>query len=175
VIRAWVLARQRELGEALAEDEGTPLAVLSGLALWTLRLMLAPPSTLRGFRKWVLDECPVAPGRREIPVPAPATALELPIAEPEPAAEPDETETDTGTDKPAPEREPRRTRMAGPSKTSRFIEMVVNRHGPLAAIDPAHVSRIATDLAPEVGLNPGAARSALRPKVLAAAQNGHSS
>ena len=48
----------------LADDTPTPLAVLGGLALWLLRLALAPASTLAGFRAWVLAECPVAPGRR---------------------------------------------------------------------------------------------------------------
>ena len=42
------------------------------------------------------------------------------------------------------------------------------------AIDPAKVSRIATDLAPEVGLNAGAARSALLPLVRAAQAGGAS-
>ena len=61
----------------------------------------------------------------------------------------------------------------GESKTAKFLRLVEDRHGPLAAIDPARISRIAADLAPEVDLNPGSARSALRPLVLAA-QNGHS-
>ena len=58
---------------ALAADAATPLAVLGGLALWLLRLALAPASTLAGFRAWVLAECPVAPGRRA-PAPGPAPA-----------------------------------------------------------------------------------------------------
>jgi hypothetical protein len=57
----------------LADDTPTPLAVLGGLALWLLRLALAPASTLAGFRAWVLAECPVAPGRRA-PAPGPASA-----------------------------------------------------------------------------------------------------
>src|SRR5947207_3199050 len=58
---------------ALATDGATPLTVLGGLALWLLRLALAPASTLAGFRAWVLAECPVAPGRRALgPRPAPA-------------------------------------------------------------------------------------------------------
>jgi hypothetical protein len=57
----------------LADDTPTPLAVLGGLALWLLRLALAPASTLAGFRAWVLQECPVAPGRRA-PAPRPAPA-----------------------------------------------------------------------------------------------------
>jgi hypothetical protein len=31
--------------------------------LWTLRLTLAPKSTLTGFRTWVIEAAPVAPGR----------------------------------------------------------------------------------------------------------------
>ena len=64
VVRAWTLARHQHLGATLAADTATPLAILGGLILWLLRLALAPASTLAGFRAWVLDECPVAPGRR---------------------------------------------------------------------------------------------------------------
>ena len=73
VVRARALARHLQLGAALAADAATPLAVLGGLALWLLRLALAPASTLAGFRAWVLAECPVAPGRRA-PAPRPAPA-----------------------------------------------------------------------------------------------------
>ena len=72
VVRAWAIARHRHLGTALAADAPTPLAILGGLALWLLRLALAPASTLTGFRAWVLEECPVAPGRRARPAPPPA-------------------------------------------------------------------------------------------------------
>jgi hypothetical protein len=64
VVRAWVLARQRADGQLLAEDGPTPLALAGGLALWLLRLSLAPTSTLSGFRSWVVTDCPVAPGAR---------------------------------------------------------------------------------------------------------------
>ena len=73
VVRARALARYLQLGTALAADAPTPLAVLGGLARWLLRLALAPASTLTGFRTWVLQECPVAPGRRA-PAPGPAPA-----------------------------------------------------------------------------------------------------
>ena len=56
--------------QQLAADAATPLAILGGMILWLLRLSLAPASTLAGFRAWVLEECPVAPGRRA-PRPAP--------------------------------------------------------------------------------------------------------
>jgi hypothetical protein len=71
VVRTRALARHLQFGAALAADAATPLAVLGGLALWLLRLVLAPASTLAGFRTWVLEECPVAPGRR---APAPGAA-----------------------------------------------------------------------------------------------------
>jgi hypothetical protein len=64
VVRAWVLARARQQGETLADDGLTPLAAAAGLALWLLRLSLAPRSTLTGFRSWVITDCPVAPGLR---------------------------------------------------------------------------------------------------------------
>jgi len=74
VVRAWAIARHQQLGTALDADAATPLAVLGGPALWLLRLALAPASTLAGFRAWVIEECPVAPGRRAVssrPAPAP--------------------------------------------------------------------------------------------------------
>ena len=75
VVRARALARCQHLGTTLAADAATPLAILGGLILWLLRLALAPASTLAGFRAWVLEECPVAPGRRAPrPVPPPAPA-----------------------------------------------------------------------------------------------------
>ena len=63
VVRAHALAQERQLGEALADDEATPLAAVGALLLWLLRLALAPRSTLSGFRGWVVDEVRVAPGR----------------------------------------------------------------------------------------------------------------
>ena len=52
------------------------------------------------------------------------------------------------------------------------MALVTERHGEHACIDPAKVSRIATDLAPEVGLNVRAARAALLPLVRAARNGG---
>ena len=64
VVRAWVLARVRNLGETLADDGPTPLAMAGSLVLWLLRLVLDPLGTLGGFRTWVVTDCPVAPGLR---------------------------------------------------------------------------------------------------------------
>ena len=100
---------------------------------------LAPVSTLAGFRAWVLQECPVAPGRRAAPPPA--------AARPGPGG---------GTVPPKA------------TKTARFLSLVTERHGPLASIPLDRISSISAELAPAVGLNTGAARAALRKAVLSA-------
>jgi hypothetical protein len=146
-----VIARQKALNDALADDETTPLAIVGGLFLWLLRLALAPRSTLSGFRRWVLAECPVAPGRRAMqPLAAPALSTALPATPSVRAISPRARATD-------PASGPR-----GGTKTSRFLGLVAERHGPLAELPIEHVSRICTALAPEIGLDPGAARAALR-------------
>ncbi len=66
VVRAWTIAHARA-GQVADGDDATPMAVVGGLLLWVLRLALAPPSTLAGFRRWALAECPVAPGRTAAP------------------------------------------------------------------------------------------------------------
>ena len=141
VVRAWAIARHQHLGTALAADAPTPLTVLGGLALWLLRLALAPASTLAGFRAWVLEECPVAPGRRARPAPPPARSR--------------------------PGRG-RRTVPRKATKTARFLDMATERHGSLASIPLDAVAGISAELAPLAHLHPGAARAALRKAVLAA-------
>jgi hypothetical protein len=54
------------------------------------------------------------------------------------------------------------------TKTARFLSLVTERHGPLAAIPLDRVAGISAALAPAADLNPGAARAALRQAVLAA-------
>ena len=128
-----------ELDAALAAEQATPLAVVGGLVLWLLRLILAPASTLAGFRAWVLAECPVAPGRRTPSAPPPQVA-------------------------PSPDG----AKVRGETKTSRFLSLVTERHGPLASIPLNRVAGISAHLAPQADLNTGAARTALRKAVLAA-------
>lgn len=157
VIRAWALARARSLNTRLADDEATPLAIIGGLALWLLRLILAPRSTLAGFRRWVVDEVPFAPGRRPI-IEAPPVTQEQPVAIEPPRP-------------PSPRRDrARRTE----TKTTKFLALVVERYGPLAAFPLSDVSKVSSALAPEVELDAGSARTALRKHVLAA-QNGDAS
>jgi hypothetical protein len=50
--------------------------------------------------------------------------------------------------------------------------MVAKRHGPFVGIGLDSVSRICTQLAPQAGLDTGAARTALRKAVLAARDGG---
>jgi hypothetical protein len=154
VVRAWAIAGQRQAGERLAGEDATPLTVLGGLVLWLLRLVAAPGSTLAGFRAWVVQECPLAPGRRAPPArrPVPAVRTGRP-----------------GTGRAGSGRGPRPG-----SKTGRFLALVAARHGPLTRIPPDEVSRICTALAPEAGLDTGAARTALRKSVLAAQDGGTS-
>ena len=123
--------------------------MLAGLVLWLLRLALAPASTLAGFRRWVIEECPVAPGRRL------TTARRAPAI---PTAASGRS----------------RRRPPNGTKTARFLALVTERHGALATVPVTDVSRICTALAPEIGLHAGSARTALRRAVLAQ-QNGSTS
>jgi Protein of unknown function (DUF2637) len=65
--------------------------------------------------------------------------------------------------RPAPAPHPRKA-----TKTARFLDLVTERHGSLASIQLNRVAGISADLAPQLDLNTGAARTALRKAVLAA-------
>ena len=54
------------------------------------------------------------------------------------------------------------------TKTARFLDLVTERHGSLASIPLNRIAGISADLAPQLDLNTGAARTALRKAVLAA-------
>jgi hypothetical protein len=62
----------------------------------------------------------------------------------------------------------RRRSRRGETKTSRFLALAVDQHGPLAGIPLGSVGRISAQVAPQAGLNTGSARAALRRAVLAA-------
>jgi hypothetical protein len=68
--------------------------------------------------------------------------------------------------RPAPAPHPRKA-----TKTARFLDLVTERHGSLASIPLNRVAGISADLAPQLDLNTGAARTALR-KAVFAARNG---
>jgi hypothetical protein len=133
VLRAYAIARQRALKETLADEGVTPLQVVGGLLLWTLRLILAPPSTLRGFRAWVVTT-PTAPRARAVT-----------------AEEPREIEP--------PEVRPGTASRSG-TKAAVLIGLAAGRHD-LTTVPLKRVSAIATELAPEAQIHPSTARRVL--------------
>jgi hypothetical protein len=145
VVRARALAALRRDGQALAGEDATPLAVAGALILWLLRLALAPASTLAGFRRWVTEECPVAPGRTAISGPPAAPALPPAAAPPLP-----------GTIKRRPDGRPR--------KQDLLIALASQRHD-LRRVPLTQVAAIASQIGAEVDLHPGTARRVLRAHV----------
>jgi hypothetical protein len=143
VVRAWAIARMHADGHVLAADDTTPLAVAGALLLWLLRLLLAPASTLTGFRRWVITECPAAPRRAGAAQPAPPSAQ---LAARPPAR--------------------RRTPDGRPRKQDLLIALAGQRHD-LHALPLGQVSAIATAIGGEVDLHAGTARRVLRAHVRA--------
>jgi hypothetical protein len=139
VVRAWVIAQARHIGQTLADDEPTPMAVIGAAFLWLVRLGMAPVSTIVGFRRWVIDECPAAP--------APTT--------PKPRQRPKAISSASGQKNLPPSH-----RSAKPGKQAQLIALAAERHN-LAAIPVKSVSKIATGVASEIGLAPGTARRVL--------------
>jgi hypothetical protein len=128
----------------LGEHERSPWRAAAPLALYVTRLMLAPPSTALGLRRWLL--------------------LKTPLPSPRPPALPASQRRAGGRRGPSGPR--------AESKTARFLALVAEQHGPLADFPHDRVSQTCTELAPEVGLDIGAARTALRRAVLAAQDGG---
>jgi hypothetical protein len=145
VIRAWAIARAHHYNQVLADDETTPMAILGGLLLWLLRLTLAPASTITGFRRWAVEECPLAPGRN--------------------APRPAQRQFRGGH--PSPTR-----RAVKPGKQARMLALARQRHD-LATLPLKQVSGIANQIGAEVDLSPGTARRVLLAHVRAL-QNGSS-
>jgi len=148
VIRAYVIARQKRLREALADEGITPLQIVGAVLLWLLRLVWAPPSTIKGFHRWVKSLPAAPPIRQQVRVTNPPKAVKGPKRE-RPAS--------TGNGGPR-----------GGTKQEQFLTLVMARYGPLTEFDIRAVSRAAAELAPEAELHPGTARKVLRAQVLAA-------
>ena len=161
VIRASALAKHAQLRD-LAAGETTPLAILGGFLLWVLRLALDRSGTWRGFRSWVVESCPVAPGRRaEVTAPnvAALAAAPTPVSAAIPTTEPaPETQvSDTGR-RPAD----RADQARGTSKRAQLIEAYEAMNGTDARYgDRSQVSPIARELAPGAGLAWSSARTSL--------------
>ena len=146
VVRAWALARMQTAGGVLTGEEITPLAIVGSCLLWLLRLGLAPASTLAGFRRWVVEECPVAPGRKAVTTqPGRAEPLALP---------------------PAPPPLPRRRSNGKPRKQDLLIALASQRHD-LRHLPLNQVARIASEIGAEVDLHQGTARRVLKAHVQA--------
>jgi Protein of unknown function (DUF2637) len=125
----------------LGEHERSPWSAAAPVVLYLLRLVLAPLSTSAGLRRWLLLKTPLPAARTSAAAPAPQ-----------------------------PKAITSRRGPAGPrdgSKTARFLALVEQQYGPLADFPPERVSATCSELAPEVGLDAGAARTALRRAVLA--------
>lgn len=179
VVRRQALSRQDD-----TESQRSVWHVAGVAVLYLLRFLLAPPSTATGMRRWVLASAPV-PG-------APQTVAALPAAGTTPGSAATATCPLCGTAaighvtgggaclaalagrrSKTPRRKPRGTGAGqrGQSKTARFMDLVGERFpGGLATIDPAAVSRLCAELAPQVDLDAGAARSYLTPRVREAVQ-----
>src|SRR6478672_700017 len=63
VVRTGAIARRQPAAPA---RDFSLLAGAAWVVLWLLRLSVAPRPALGGFRAWVIEECPVAPGRRAV-------------------------------------------------------------------------------------------------------------
>ena len=141
VVRARAIARTRATGEPLADTGATPLAVAGAIGLWLLRLVLAPGSTLAGFRRWVIAECPATPRSK-------------PTVTPEPLTSP-----------PARHSTPRPNAANGkPRKQDLLIALAGQRHD-LVVVPLHQVAAIATAIGGDIGLHPGTARRVLRAHV----------
>ena len=160
VIRRHVLADDEPSAWSALGGSAAVVARLVGVtALYSLRFVLAPPETAKGLRRQVLILTPLPGTTAPRPLGLPASDVSaLPAAAAPGSADP----------------HPRQGGRRGESKTARFLSLVTERYGELATIDPAKVSRIASDLAPEVGLNAGSARAVLLPRVRAAHNGGSS-
>jgi hypothetical protein len=192
VVRAGAVTRHREAADR--SGDASLLAAAGGLALWLLRLAMAPASTLSGFRAWVIEECPVAPGRRAQVVPSglpvgpqispvaasadrPAVSAVLgadrdglpgvPVVPPVAGVGPAVVPAERAASRPL-----HGSRLAG-TKTARFLALVTEQYGPLAGVPLASVARISAAVAPQADLNVGAARAALRRAVLAGQDGEH--
>jgi hypothetical protein len=140
------------------DDEASAWSQLGRVVLYALRLLVALPSTCAGARRYVLAKTPLpaAPVKMITARPVPErpsvlapkiTALPLPRGG---------SGVNGFTPRPG-------------TKTDRLIKLAAERHGgTLTAIPLDHTSAIATAIAKEIGLNDGAARTALKKAVKAA-------
>jgi hypothetical protein len=149
----------------LGDDERSPWAASGRGALYLARFLLAPPSTVRGLRRALLNA---------VPLPEPPVAMpDVPASAVGAAGQPAIEAPAVGPKSPRkPVRKPGLERGRNGSKTSQFLALVAGSAGPFAEIPLADVYRLSIELAPKVDLDPGSARTALRRALLAAQEGG---
>jgi hypothetical protein len=158
VDRCVAVTRRHVLG---MRDGRSPWAVVSAAAgrvarfaglsaLYVLRLLVDRRGTSAGIRAALLNATPLP-------------QLEAPQDE---RQDEDQKPDRERRERKLPDRRGGRAGRGG--KTTRFLRLVTERHGDLAAIPLDQVSRIATALAPEADLHPASARTALLGAVRAA-------
>ena len=147
VVRAHAIARLRSTGDVLAEDDATPLVIVGRVLLWLLRVVVAPASTLTGFRHWLITETPAAPRH-------PAARRPLPQR--------------PGRESPPPGQLVRSPRAANgkAGKQDLLIALAAERYD-LRALPLRQVAAIAVAIAGDIDLHPGTARRVLRAHVQA--------
>jgi hypothetical protein len=155
VLRSWTLARQREMNADLADDDTTLLAVIGKAVLYSARFVVAPRSTAKGARLALLNATPLPEPEAPRPVltPLPIIGASLPVP-PKPRAI-----TPPAPKSPRP-RKTTTTRTPTSGKQDALIKLATGSHG-LASLPVDQVSRLATRLAPEVGIHPATARRVL--------------
>lgn len=141
VVRGHAIARMRATGDVLAGDDATPLVVVGHVLVWLMRLVVAPASTLAGFRRWLISETPAAPRDRAVRPAEMVPAASQPARHHRPA-------------------------IGKPGKQDLLIALAAQRHD-LHALPLDRVAAIACGIAGDVDLHPGTARRVLRAHVRA--------
>lgn len=132
------VVRRMALGAGAGEEaQRSPWRAGGLAALYALRFAAAPRSTAAGARRALLEATPLPD---EIPFPDRQAARRL--------------------HSPATGRRTNSSRRGAPTKAARLIQLAAERHD-LAAIPLAQVSRLATELAAQIGYHPGTARRVL--------------
>ena len=154
IIRLTTVSRNR----GRTEDEGASLLEMAGaVLLWVLRLIVAPPSTVKAFVAWV-KTTPAAPPKRTVQK---SWAIDEPphVDVIPPPVKPVKVIPPAGNGR-------------RHSKTSQFLSQVVDAHGDLAQIELSRVAGIVSEIAPGIPLDRGAASAALSKAIKASKQNG---
>jgi len=173
--RLIAVIRRSAIGPAEDNDDQRSAWRLAGRALmYTLRFAAAPPSTATGIRRMLLNATPLPAAQQAYSPSAAKTQVTIDaVRRGEITAEPGSfwAAKAAEQDAPRPRRKARRSQQ-GRTKTARFLALTADRYGPLSALPLERVAAIAGELAPEVGLHQGSARTALRAAALAARDGG---